>query len=70
MRGDLKGTLLDSYLTLCISLFLMLYTYMECHGRSSPSPPPNLTTHTNQAMMGEHCMRGDSKVLGRPPPHP
>ena len=23
----------------------MLHTYMQCHGRSSPSSPPTLTSH-------------------------
>ena len=34
-----------SCLTLITSLLSMLYTYMQCHGRISPSSPPTLTTH-------------------------
>jgi len=34
-----------SYLTRIISQLSMLYTYMKCHGRSSPSSPPTLARY-------------------------
>jgi len=32
-------------LSKCVGPRHLLYTYMECHGRNSPSSPPALTTH-------------------------
>ena len=43
-----------SYLTLIISLLSMSCTYMWCHGRSSPSSPPSLTTNTLFELSGAH----------------
>jgi len=49
-----------------ISLLLMLYTYLQCHGRSSPSSHPTLTTHRGGCEDGPASGENISVYLGHP----
>ena len=53
------------YCHLIVSLRSMLYTYMQCHGRSSPSSPPTLTTQTTCETKSGRTSKADSLSLVR-----